>query len=314
MYTRDRRTHTNLYSKEQIKRVLTGAGISIENEVDTDFIIFCPFHSNFRTPAGEVDKTSGFFFCFSCQKVADLTELVMNTSKRTYFEAARYIKSKEVATDLETQIAQQLHRKPDYIEFDEFTIKRLAKAAKETLRSVNYYKYRQIELQSLIKFELGYSEKQDMVTIPVHSPDGICVGFVGRSVEGKEFKNTPDLPKSKVLFNLHRVKNAQKVYVVESSFDAIRLDQCGLPAVATLGSMVSNAQIDLLKKYFNDIVLLADNDEAGRTMKDKLAERLGSRLSVIKLDEKFKDIGDMDDEAIKKLEYRFDTAIISMLN
>lgn len=314
MDTGNRRTQTNLYSKEQVKRVLTGAGITIENEVDTDFIIFCPFHANYRTPAGEVDKSTGFFFCFSCQKIADLTELVMHTSKRTYFEAARYIKTKEVITDLETQIAQQLYTKPEYTEFDEFTIKRLNKAAKESQRAINYYKYRQIDMQSIIKFELGYSEKQDMVTIPVHSPEGICVGFVGRSVEGKEFKNTPGLPKAKVLFNLHRVKNAQKVYVVESSFDAIRLEQCGLPAVATLGSMVSSAQMDLLKKYFNDIILFADNDEAGKTMQHKLAEKLGSRLSVIKLDDKYKDIGDMDDEAIKKLEYRFDTAITSMLN
>lgn len=314
MDIRNRRIPTNLYSKEQIKRVLSGAGVSIENEVDSDFIIFCPFHPNFRSPAGEVDKQSGFFFCFSCHKVSDLTELVMHVSKRTYFEAVRFIKSKETETDIERQINQTLIAKPQYEEFDEFTIKRLNKAAQESQRAAHYYKYRHITLQSLIKFELGYSEKQDMVTIPVHSPDGICVGFVGRSVEGKEFKNTPGLPKSKVLFNLHRVKSSNKVYVVESSFDAIRLDQCGLPAVATLGSTVSGTQTDLLKKYFNEVILLADNDEAGKNMQEKMAERLGHKLSIVKLDSKYKDIGDMPDEEIKNLEYRFDTAIISMLN
>ena len=153
-----------------------------------------------------------------------------------------------------------------------------------------------------------------MVTIPVHSPDGMPLGFVGRSIEGKEFKNTPGLPKAKVLFNLHRVKNSDKVYIVESSFDAIRLDQVGLPAVATLGANISSTQIELLKKYFNNIIVIADNDEAGNNMKTRLIERLGSRISVITLDEKYKDIGDMDDESIKKLEYRFDNSIISMLN
>ncbi len=58
-----------------------------------------------------------------------------------------------------------------------------------------------------------------MVTIPVQSPDGITIGFVARTIEGKEFKNTPGLPKSKILFNLHRVKQSKRVYVVESSFD-----------------------------------------------------------------------------------------------
>jgi DNA primase len=152
-----------------------------------------------------------------------------------------------------------------------------------------------------------------MLTIPVHAPDGMPVGFVGRSVEGKDFKNTPGLPKSKVLFNLHRVKTADRVYVVESSFDAIRLDQCGLPAVATLGSNVSNIQIDLLQKYFNNIIVIADNDEAGENMKTKLVKKLGSRITVVSLDNKYKDIGDLSDDDIKKLDVSFDSSIASML-
>jgi DNA primase len=102
--------------------------------------------------------------------------------------------------------------------------------------------------------------------------------------------------------------------VVESSFDAIRLDQCGFPAVATLGANVSNIQIELLQKYFNDVIVIADNDEAGGNMKDRIVERLGSRVTVIKLDKQYKDIGDMDDEAIKKIDVSFDKSIMSMLN
>jgi DNA primase len=179
---------------------------------------------------------------------------------------------------------------------------------------MRYYNGRLITEASVKKFNLGYSEKQDMVTIPVHSPDGIPVGFVGRSVEGKDFKNTPGLPKSKVLFNLHRVKTSSKVYVVESSFDAIRLDQVGFPAVATLGANVSNIQTELLQKYFNNIIVLADNDEAGGNMKSKLVEKLGNRVTVIKLDKQYKDIGDMSDEAIKNIDETFDKTIASMLN
>jgi DNA primase len=179
---------------------------------------------------------------------------------------------------------------------------------------MRYYSGRLITEESVRKFALGFSEKQDMVTIPVHSPDGIEVGFVGRSIEGKDFKNTPGLPKSKILFNLHRVKTADRVYVVESSFDAIRLSQCGFPAVATLGANVSNYQTDLLQKYFNNIYVVADNDEAGGNMKSKIVERLGSRVTVIKLDKQYKDIGDMTDDAIKNIEESFDKSIANMLN
>ena len=238
----------------------------------------------------------------------------MHTSGRTYFEAERYIKSKETETNLGMEIEQKLHTKPLYTPYDELQIKRLNQQALESPRAMRYYSGRLITEASVKKFSLGYSEKQDMVTIPVSSPDGMEVGFVGRSVEGKDFKNTPGLPKSKVLFNLHRVKTADRVYVVESSFDAIRLDQCGFPAVATLGANVSNFQTDLLQKYFNSIYVVADNDEAGGNMKDKLIERLGNRVSVIQLDKQYKDIGDMSDEAIKNIEETFDKTISSMLN
>lgn len=309
-----RNSPKTVYTAEQIKRVLIGSGIEIMSEVDSDYIIFCSFHNNSRTPAGEVDKVSGTFFCFACQKVADLIEVVMHNSGRSYFESARFIKSKEASSDLAYDIEKQLQEKPMYTQYDQVLIKRLNQQALDSTRAMHYYNGRLITEDSVKRFSLGFSEKQDMVTIPVHSPDGMEIGFVGRSVEGKDFKNTPGLPKSKVLFNLHRVKTSDKVYVVESSFDAIRLDQVGFPAVATLGSMVSNIQIDLLKKYFNNVILIADNDEAGNAMRQKLIEKLGSRISVIKLDSKYKDIGDMDDETIKKLEYRFDNAIMSMLN
>jgi DNA primase len=216
--------------------------------------------------------------------------------------------------DLEKQINQQLYVKPEFVAYDELILKRLYNNLLNFARGKDYLSYRKISNTSWAKFSLGYSEKQDMVTIPVHSPDGIPLGFVGRSIEGKEFKNTPGLAKSKTLFNLHRVKTSNKVYVVESSFDAIRLDQVGFPAVATLGATVSNAQIDLLQKYFNDIIVIADNDEAGGNMMKRIIERLGSRVSVIKLNKEYKDIGDMDDLAISKLEFRFDNSIDSMLN
>ena len=313
MDSRGKRNNDIVCTPEQVKRILVGIGIDIEGEVDTDYIVFCPYHGNHRTPAGEVDKTTGTFYCFSCHMVADAYEFVMFVSKRTYFEAARYVKSKEKDSNIEEEILSKLVEKPDYIQFDEITIKRLNKQALDSPRAMRYFAQRSLSESSVQKFDLGYSEKRDMVTIPVHSPDGMPVGFVGRSIEGKEFKNTPKLPKSKVLFNLHRTKSSSKIYVVESSFDAIRLDQVGFPAVATLGANVSNIQIELLRKYFNNIIVIADNDEAGGNMKERAVERLGSRVSVLQLNNEYKDIGDMDDEAIRSLDFSFEKSINAIL-
>ena len=303
----------DIYTAEQVRRVLTGAGIDIEAEYGTDYIIFCPYHNNNRTPAGEVSKDHGMFFCFGCQTTKTLVEFIMYTSNRTYFEAVRYIKNKEQENSIEDSVNKALIEKPEFIKYDELLIKRLTNQALESPRAIKYFEGRSITKESINKFNLGYSEKQDSVIIPVHSPDGLCIGFVARTIEGKEFKNTPGLPKGRVLFNLHRIKTSSIVYLVESSFDAIRLDQVGFPAVATLGANVSATQISLLKKYFNNIVLIADNDDAGAIMRDKLIEKLGPVVTSVYIDKKYKDIGDMDDDAIKKLEFQFDNSIIGML-
>jgi DNA primase len=223
------------------------------------------------------------------------------------------IKSYEENSNLTSEIFSRLEDKPEYVGYDESQVEDLHSTAMSSNVAISYYTNRKITEQSMKKFKLGFSEKRQMVTIPVHSPDGLLLGFVGRSVEGKEFKNTPNLPKAKTLFNLFRVKTSKNIYVVESSFDAIRLDQCGLPAVATLGSNVSNFQIDLLKKYFNDIIVIADNDDAGASMVKKLKKNLSSKLTVLSLDSKYKDVGDMGDDQIRALSTDFDKSIISML-
>lgn len=237
----------------------------------------------------------------------------MKQTGRTYFESVRFIDGKSASKNFEQEIESKMRKKPDFVPFDDVLIKRLSVQALNSSRAMNYYRFRNIFEESVKKFSLGYSENQDMVTIPVTSPDGMMLGFVGRSIEGKEFKNTVGLPKSKTMFNLSKVKTSRKVYVVESSFDAIRLDQVGMPAVASLGANISNRQIDLLSKYFNDINVIADNDEAGGGMAKRLQERLPERVSVIQLDKQYKDIGDMDDDSIKELDCGFDRSIAALL-
>jgi DNA primase len=302
-----------LYTTQQIHRVLTGAGIDIEAEYGTDYIIFCPYHNNNRTPAGEVSKESGLFFCFGCQTTRSLIELIMHMTNRTYFETVRFIKSKETETDIEAVVNKALHQLPDFVQYDELLIKRLNKQALDSPRAMTYFEGRRLTKESVVKFDLGYSEKQDSVIIPMQSPDGMSIGFVARTIEGKEFKNTPGLPKSKILFNLHRVKASKIVYVVESSFDAIRLDQVGFPAVATLGANVSSSQIELLKRYFTGVVLVADNDDAGSIMAERLTEKMRNLVTIVRPDKKYKDIGDMTDDEIRTLEFQFDNVIDSML-
>jgi DNA primase len=304
-----KQVNIELYSEEQVRRTLLACGIDIVQEIESDFIIYCPYHNNHRTPAAEVSKTSGDFYCFGCHESRDLVQFVMFCSKRNYFEAMRLIHSKKAEDNIEADLLKILDKKPEYPEFDTETVSRLNDTALVSHRAAGYLKGRGITKDSVEKYKIGYSEKQDMITIPIYSPDGICVGMVGRSVEGKEFKNTPGLPRSKTMFNIQRNKTANKIFLVESSFDAIRIEQVGGKALATLGSNISNKQKDLLKKYFTSIIVVSDNDEAGRDMKEKLSMSLGSIVIQGDLSDTVKDVSDLDDEQLKTFINTFDNEI-----
>lgn len=316
MYRRSRwsESDTEIYSEEHIKRVLTACSISVEGEVDSDFIVFCPYHNNFRTPAGEVSKTTGHFFCFGCHESRSFIDLVSKTTGRTYFEARRLINSKRTENNISNEVSALLEDKPDFVEFDKATIDRLHQQMLSSDRSRRYLNGRGISDDSIVNYQIGYSEAKDMITIPVHTPDGMCIGFVGRSIEGKDFKNTSGLKRGKTLFNLHRAKRFDKVFVVESSLDAMRIEQCGGHAVATLGSSISRTQIDLLKRYFSSIIVVPDNDDAGDAMREKLKAAFGSQMISAWVPEPHNDFGKMTDNEITEFIDVFDDELQFILN
>ncbi len=300
------------YDEEQVRRVIQSCGIDIHSEIDTEFLLFCPYHNNYRTPAAEISKETGQFYCFGCQEKKSLVELVMFATKRSFFEATRLIKSKEQEEDIEQSLDKILKPKFAFQEFDNELITKLHQNVMNSSRAAQYLMSRGITKESAEKYMLGYSESQDMITIPVSSPDGMWIGFVGRSIEGKKFKNTPGLPKSKTLFNLSRNKREDKIFVVESSFDAIRIEQAGGKAVATLGASISAIQQDLLKKYFRSIIMVSDNDEAGRTMAKKLSASADGVI-IGKLPDHVKDVSDLNDDQLSSFISQFNDELSYIL-
>jgi DNA primase len=135
------------------------------------------------------------------------------------------------------------------------------------------------------------------------------VGIIGRSIEGKAFKNSPNLPRNKTMFNLHRAKREGGVIIVcESSFDVIRLHQAGFPnGIATLGGSISDTNLQNLNRYSSTIILMTDNDRAGRALGGDIAKKLKTKDVLwanfdhgIIYPRNSKDIGDMKDGEIRQ--------------
>jgi DNA primase len=300
------------YAPAHIKSILKEIGLEIVGETNNDFLCYCPFHSNRHTSSFSVSREKGAFICFnpSCGEAGTLQELVRRTLHKNEFEVLRFISSKETETleNFDELLSEALEDKPVFEEFSRETLSKLLEDRKNSKQASDYFISRGINTESMNHFDLGYSANMNMVTVPVHSPEGMAIGIVGRSIEGKAFKNSTNLPKSKTLFNIHRAKKiGDHVIVVESSFDAIRIHQAGFPnVVATLGGFLSTEQHQLLNRYFNRITVMTDADLAGRELGLSIAKKL--RMKDILwascgygkiYPHDAKDAGDMTDEEIK---------------
>jgi len=303
---------TTNYTPSHIKSVLKSIGLEIVGETGNDFLCYCPFHSNRHTPSFSVSRQKGAFICFNpaCGEAGTLQELVKRVMNKTEFEAMRYISAKETEAleNFDELLAEAMNEKPVFEEFNKDVLDKLSSARLNSKEACEYFISRGINHESMDYFELGYSSNMGMVTVPVHSPDGIPIGIVGRSIEGKSFKNSTNLPKSKTLFNIHRAKKiGSHIIVVESSFDAIRVHQAGFPnVVATLGGFLSTEQHNLLNRHFNKITIMTDSDQAGRELGKSIVNKLKFKDLLWASHEygkiyphQAKDAGDMTDEEIK---------------
>jgi DNA primase len=307
-----REIDTTQYSPAHIKSILKSIGLDIVGETSNDYLCYCPFHSNRHTSSFSVSREKGAFICFnpSCGEAGTLLELIKRVMHKNDFEAMRFISSKETESleNFDDMLAEAMEDKPMFEEFNKDTLDKLSEDRHDSIEACNYFISRGINNDSMDYFELGYSKNMSMVTVPVHSPDGIPIGIVGRSIEGKSFKNSTNLPKSKTMFNVHRAKKiGDHVIVVESSFDAIRIHQAGFPnVVATLGGFLSKEQHHILNRYFNKITIMTDADLAGRELGLSIANKLRMK-DVLWASYEYgkiyphdaKDAGDMTDEEIK---------------
>jgi DNA primase len=152
-----------------------------------------------------------------------------------------------------------------------------------------YLVERGVSAEVVAQFGLGYCSRGVMaarVCIPIHNDRGELVAYAGRwpgePPEGVERYLLPKrFEKSRVLFNLHRVSDAEHVVLVEGYWSVFRLHALGVPVAALMGSSVSEAQLALLRERGTRYVtLLLDGDDAGRKARDRALPDLASAFFV----------------------------------
>lgn len=297
---------------EQVRTVVESIGVEVTGETEAVFFGYCPFHSNRDTHAFAVNKDTGLFICFnpSCGEKGNLVQLVQRLTERTETEAFRYIDKKGGETSYDvSNIVDKMFEKDSLPLFPQMKVEELHNNLLESPRAIEYMEGRGFDLDTLRTFEVGYSKERDMIVVPAHDHSGQPVGLIGRSVEGKQFKNSKGLPRNHIVFNLHRAKRVGETAIItESSFDAMRVHQAGYPnVVALLGSQISKDQFALIERHFPKVIIMTDADKPGREVGKALASGLRSTLvqwAIYKMGEVYphgaKDAGDMNIEEIKQ--------------
>ncbi len=119
-----------------------------------------------------------------------------------------------------------------------------------------------------------YDRFRGRLMFPIRDRDGNVVGFGGRALGDAQPKylntaQTPIFDKSTLLYGLDlakdAIRDAEQVVIVEGYMDAIATHSAGYKnVVASMGTALTDAQVDQIKRGNPQIVLALDADAAGQ--------------------------------------------------
>ena len=138
----------------------------------------------------------------------------------------------------------------------------------------------------------------ERVIFPIYNVGGRVVGFGGRTMRKADkiakYINSPEsiiYDKSRELYGLYQAKRAisrlDQSIIVEGYLDVIAMHQVGIEnVVATSGTALTESQIQLLRRFSRNVLVLFDGDEAGvkaalRSVDMLLAEGMQIKLLVL---------------------------------
>lgn len=125
----------------------------------------------------------------------------------------------------------------------------------------------------------GYATFRNRLMFPIHDATARVVGFGGRTLgdDRAKYLNTRQnelFDKGRGLYGIDlardAIKEQKRAILVEGYTDCLAAHQAGFPeTVATLGTALTQEQVDLLRRYCDQIVLLFDSDSAGEAAADR---------------------------------------------
>lgn len=161
-----------------------------------------------------------------------------------------------------------------------------------------YQKQEILDAGLAVKNDKGniYDKFRNRLMFPIIDVRGNVIGFGGRVLDdGKpKYLNSPETSifnKRRNLFAMNIAKKTRqgRLILCEGYMDAITMHQYGFDcAVASLGTALTEEQVNLISKYTNQVVLTYDADEAGQNATRRaipMLEKAGIQVKILKVRE-----------------------------
>lgn len=136
-----------------------------------------------------------------------------------------------------------------------------------------------------------YERFRNRIMFPIRDVKGQTIAFGGRTLVTEQknqpkYLNSPELPtfkKGSVLYGMYEARSNKlrldNLLLVEGYMDVVMLWQHGVKnAVAPLGTALTEAQIELMKRVVKEVIICFDGDEAGEIATWRAVQRFYSVL------------------------------------
>lgn len=248
---------------------------STSSRGDLRFLVCCPFHQD-ASPSCGLWADSGYYKCWGCGAEGPFSEFLAEVGGMTEFEARKKLRGQDKVSDLFRTIDRVLDEKEFVLTF--YNASSFVKTFPRLDSDEEAHAYvlgRGISPETITRFALrwgtSFGPYRNRVILPIRMADGKLLAYAGRAVyKGMAPKTKKSRSPHRTLYGLYELLKLREKFnglvVVEGEFDAMYLQQCGIPAVSNMGTAPLNAhKYLLLRKYAKRVILAYDADDAGES-------------------------------------------------
>lgn len=262
----------------------------------------CMFHQGHDRNLRYRNKS---FYCFSqCQRSYSIINVVENVLELDFLDAVRWL-CNELGIDSagfkidqqKVQIRNKLKKLKsmksrkhgvEYKQVDQSVLNSIDKCVPQCLLDQGFQK------DTIKHFDIGYARSGSLVNricFPIDAPDGTIISVSGRLPNATDlglpkYKIVQGTDKSYTLYNISRIDPDDGYIIVVEGFKSVMsLYEWGFKScVALMGAFPSKIQRNILLGLGRKIIVVGDNDEAGRRMAQSVYNQCNRFAEVVKID------------------------------